>query len=892
MELLREKEVSDVELQEAWELIRERNERAKAERERDEKAKEEREKRAYELELKRLEVSKIEAERSGRPGSGVRLAERVKIKDLMQPYKLGEDIGLFLVNFERSCERAGFAREDWPQYLLTLLPCEAADAVARLSGEEAESYESSKAALLKKYRLSTEAFRQRFRTATKKGTESFPDFAYTLKANLVEWLKSSDVYGDHDKVIECLAVEQFLRGIPETVRFWVQDRDPEMNLRKVADLAEEYSMRRGLDKDKSGQTRSWRDGQKEFRSLKEDSGKGFLRRGNMRDVPDDRESQKEGGAVGKEKREMPGNNARAFEAKRPVRCFRCQKQGHIVANCPEKVVFSYVAEGADNSALLAPYTKEMLVNGQACTVLRDSAATMDVVHPSYVESGDYTGECAWIRQVVEEHSVCLPIAKICIKGPFGELITEAAVSKNLPQHYPYLFSNKSELLLREQGKTFAEETVMALTRSQARKLSSRLRYEPNEEEGRSAAREELVDGKPAGAANQEDLRSEDAARSSPPDQQQIPEDHEEGQGFISPLSPSLDTLRVLDRPTLIAEQKSDATLKALPDGYQEGVAHQNISFYTKSGLLCRKYRDRKGRDFDQLVIPLRFREDLLRLAHGNCWSGHLGIRKTKARLMQEYYWPGCWKDVEEFVRSCDVCQRVGKSSDKHKAPMRLVPIITEPFRRLVIDIVGPLPVTQSGYRYILTAVCPATKFPEAIPLKEVNSTNVVDALLSIFSRVGFPLEIQCDNGSVFTSALTTTFLEKCGIKLIHSSICHPQSNSVERMHGALKRVLRALCFEHQTDWEACIPATMFALRSAPHESTGFSPAELVYGRTLRSPLRLLRESLEDNGEDPTVVQDLDPTLAYVSRQEMITGPSPKKARHSSSQRSSVGLLPS
>ncbi|KAM7313086.1 uncharacterized protein ISCGN_002987 [Ixodes scapularis] len=491
MELLREKEVSDVELQEAWELIRERNERAKAERERDErakaekqerdeKAKEEREKRAHELELK--------------------------------------------------------------------------------SGEEAESSESSKAALLKKYRLSTEAFRQRFRTATKKGTESFPDFAYTLKANLVEWLKSSDVYGDHDKVIECLAVEQFLRGIPETVRFWVQDRDPEMNLRKVADLAEEYSMRRGLDKDKSGQTRSWRDGQKEFRLLKEDSGKGFLRRGNMRDVSDDRESQKEGGAVGKEKKEMPGNNARAFEAKRPVRCFRCQKQGHIVANCPEKVVFSYVAEGADNSALLAPYTKEMLVNGQACTVLRDSAATMDVVHPSYVESGDYTGECAWIRQVVEEHSVCLPIAKICIKGPFGELITEAAVSKNLPQHYPYLFSNKSELLLREQGKTFAEETVMALTRSQARKLSSRLRYEPNEEEGRSAAREELVDGKPAGAANQEDLRSEDAARSSPPDQQQIPEDHEEGQGFISPLSPSLDTLRDLAFAFRIGTRPSEPLL--------------------------------------------------------------------------------------------------------------------------------------------------------------------------------------------------------------------------------------------------------------------------------------------------------------------------------------------
>lgn len=96
----------------------------------------------------------------------------------------------------------------------------------------------------------------------------------------------------------------------------------------------------------------------------------------------------------------------------------------------------------------------------------------------------------------------------------------------------------------------------------------------------------------------------------------------------------------------------------------------------------------------------------------------------------------------QFVRSCNDCQRIRKSSDKHKAQMRLVPIITEQFRRLVIYIVGPLPVTQSGYHYILTAVYPATKFPEIIPLKEVNSTSVVDTPLSIFSRDGVPLHIH------------------------------------------------------------------------------------------------------------------------------------------------------
>lgn len=83
-------------------------------------------------------------------------------------------------------------------------------------------------------------------------------------------------------------------------------------------------------------------------------------------------------------------------------------------------------------------------------------------------------------------------------------------------------------------------------------------------------------------------------------------------------------------------------------------------------------------------------------------------------------------------------------------------------------------------QYLLTMLCSATKFPEAIPLTELSSSEIVDALLSTFARIGFPAEIQADQGTVFTSALTTTFLERCGVRLIHSSVYHPQSNSVEK----------------------------------------------------------------------------------------------------------------
>lgn len=71
------------------------------------------------------------------------------------------------------------------------------------------------------------------------------------------------------------------------------------------------------------------------------------------------------------------------------------------------------------------------VNDKACRQLRDSAATIDVVHTSLVQSDDFNGDCAWIKQVVEANSVCLPMAKVILKGSFGELVTEAAVSPNL-----------------------------------------------------------------------------------------------------------------------------------------------------------------------------------------------------------------------------------------------------------------------------------------------------------------------------------------------------------------------------------------------------------------------------------------------------------------------------
>ncbi|GFT72437.1 retrovirus-related Pol polyprotein from transposon 412 [Trichonephila clavipes] len=119
--------------------------------------------------------------------------------------------------------------------------------------------------------------------------------------------------------------------------------------------------------------------------------------------------------------------------------------------------------------------------------------------------------------------------------------------------------------------------------------------------------------------------------------------------------------------------------------------------------------------------------------------------------------------------------------------------------------------------------------------------------------MGFPRELQTDQGTSFMSALTTEFLERFGVKVVRSSVYHPQSNPEERMHRTLKRILRVLCLEAVPDWEKILPQALFALRTVIHDSTGFSPVELVHGENLRTPVMLLYEKLTEEHVESSVV---------------------------------------
>ena len=311
---------------------------------------------------------------------------------------------------------------------------------------------------------------------------------------------------------------------------------------------------------------------------------------------------------------------------------------------------------------------------------------------------------------------------------------------------------------------------------------------------------------------------------------------------------------------LIECQQSDPELMPLlQDALCESEAAKvPTCFYMRSGMLMCKWRpptispDEEWQVSHQIVVLKCYCEDVLSLAHELPLAGHLGIKKTYQKVLSHFYWPGLHRDVVKYCRACHTCQVVEKPNQKPPvAPLKPIPPVEEPFSRILVDCVGPLPNTKSGNNYLFTIMCMATRFPEAIPLRNIKAQTIIKALVKFFTLVGLPKHIQSDQGSNFMSSVFQQVLHQLKITQHRSSAYHPQSQgAIERFHQTLKMMMRSYCLENQKDWDEGIPLLMFAARESIQETLGFSPFELVFGHAVRGPLKMLKESWLSVNEDP------------------------------------------
>ena len=141
-------------------------------------------------------------------------------------------------------------------------------------------------------------------------------------------------------------------------------------------------------------------------------------------------------------------------------------------------------------------------------------------------------------------------------------------------------------------------------------------------------------------------------------------------------------------------------------------------------------------------------------------------------------------------------------------------------------------------------MCASTRFPEAIPLRNIKAKTIVKALTKLFMLVGLPSSIQSDQGSNFMCGVFQQVMHELGITQYKSSAYHPQSQgALEQWRQTLKTMMRIYCFETEKDWDEGIHLLLFAAQKSVQEALGFSPFGLVFGRTVRGPLKLLQEKL-------------------------------------------------
>ena len=254
------------------------------------------------------------------------------------------------------------------------------------------------------------------------------------------------------------------------------------------------------------------------------------------------------------------------------------------------------------------------------------------------------------------------------------------------------------------------------------------------------------------------------------------------------------------------------------------------------------------------MLPKAYRNIVLEASHSAVYAGHLGHDNTLAKIKRLYYWPGMATAVRRMCRSCPTCQKATRWKRSRKVPLCPLPIIDKPFRRIGMDLIGPLPRTKTGYRYVLVIVDYGTRFPEAILLKKTDTDTIIVALIPFFGRVGFPEEVLPDRGTNFTSKLMQDFQKMVGIKAIRTSSYHPQTDGmVERFNACIKASIEKLAPKFDLQWEKALPWVLMAHRGAVHRSTGYTPYELMYGWPVRGVLDVMKEKWEEKEGEPQSV---------------------------------------
>ncbi|XP_064469791.1 uncharacterized protein LOC135384523 [Ornithodoros turicata] len=761
-----------------------------------------------------------------------------------------DDLDAYLLRFERLATGQRWPKEQWATALSVCLAGESLGVFARLTPEDSANYDQVKKALLQRFRLTAEGFRERFRNGKPEDGETGTQFAARLSNLFDRWVDISETKKDYEGLRDLLITEQFIKGCPSKLATFLRER-------KTGTLTELATM---ADRFLEAQNHANR-GRGDESKMQEESRRVSNGR-NGRDREDVRKQKRcylcnRLGHIASDCRTRVGTT------QRNVTCYTCGKIGHTANYCQERG-----SKTSQASCVVAPRVEEkmrewpkegyvVLQNGEKLpivnafvtrntkclgdgmpvvvgrlgsreiTVLRDTGSNTAIVRKSLVSEDDMTGETNPVV-LVDGTVKYLPEAQISIRTPFySGVLTVKCMESPL---YDVILGNLPNVRAPDDPNSKWEEE--------------------DEENHCEEACEETGEEKEFSAAVETRHQARERAQ---------------GKKNKEPLLvPEIEGWP--EEPAEIGKaQQEDESLKCCFErlGQKMNCRNENHSYeyVVRGGMLYRMYRMGGGRDLQQLAVPKKYRQIVLQMAHDGIMAGHQGVQKTTDRILTEFFWPGVQAEVQRFVRSCDQCQRTTPKGRVSKVPLGSMPTIEAPFQRVAVDIVGPIsPKTARGNQYILTMVDYATRYPDAVALPGITTEHVAEGLVEMFTRTGIPNEILSDRGPAFVSEAMREVSRLLSLKQIHTTPYHPMGNGlVEKFNGTIKTMLKRMCQEKPKEWDRYLAPLLFAYREVPQASLGFSPFELLYGRHVRGPLSVLRE-LWTNSD---IENDVKTTYQYV-----------------------------
>lgn len=236
----------------------------------------------------------------------------------------------------------------------------------------------------------------------------------------------------------------------------------------------------------------------------------------------------------------------------------------------------------------------------------------------------------------------------------------------------------------------------------------------------------------------------------------------------------------------------------------------------------------------KVVVPLSLRDRLLSELH----KSHLGIVKCKAEARSRFWFPGVDNALEKMIASCEICLQLRQLPAR--APLAVWPYPPRPFYRIHADFLGPI-----NNRLYLVVVDAYSKWVEAYSVTTTSSSMAIIKLQEFMARFGLPHTLVSDNDTAFTSQEFKSFCAVNGILHVTSPTYHPASNGqAESFVKIVKKGIKSSLVNSNSvrDANAKLLKYLFDYRNSIHSTTSSSPAELVFGRKLRSRLDLINQN--------------------------------------------------